>query len=297
MSRRRSSASPDQMDLFVALAVDVPLRDQRDTMERPFFSLSKTPRTKPIIYAVGDAEVTVRAPEDVGIATIWDADILIWAASQITEGLNRGMPVSPVLQAPAYQILRAIRRPTGGEDYGRLRDGLRRLNATYVETTIRSKGKPTGFTWLSRWTEDPQPDGRSLFTIELPGWFFEGVVKEGGVLRIDERYFDLTGGIERWMYRVARKHAGNQSAGWSLTMKALYQKSGSTQRSSDFARQVRAVVAANELPQYWFTLSKEGGEETVHMVRRSYLAPDHPGYERGGDSADHPQALSTGVSG
>lgn len=297
MARRSSVSAPEQMELFVALAVDVPLRDQRDTMERPFFSLSKTPRSKPIEYEVGDAQVTVRAPEDVGIATIWDADILIWAASQITEALNRGLTVSPVLQAPAYQILRAIRRPTGGEDYGRLRDALRRLNATYVETTVRSKGKPTGFTWLSRWTEDPQPDGRSLFTIELPGWFFDGVVKEGGVLRIDDRYFDLTGGIERWLYRVARKHAGNQSAGWPLTMKALYQKSGSTQRASDFARQVRAVVEANQLPQYWLTLNKEGKEETVHMVRRSFLSLDHPGYERGVDSADHPQTVSTGLLG
>lgn len=297
MARRSTRSAPDQMDLFVALAVDVPLRDVRDTMERPFFSLSKSPRGKPIEYEVGDAKVIVRAPEDVGIATIWDADILIWAASQITEAINRGLAVSPVLRAPAYQILRAIHRPTGGEDYGRLRDALRRLNATYVETTIRSKGKPTGFTWLSRWTEDPQPDGRSFFTVELPGWFFDGVVAQGGVLRIDPRYFDLTGGIERWMYRVARKHAGNQSAGWPLSMKALYQKSGSTQRPSDFARQVRAVVEANQLPEYWLTLDKQGGEETVHMVRRSFLALDHPGFERGGDSADHPQALSTGVSG
>jgi len=34
-------ATTDQMDLFVTYLVDLPLRDQRDTMERPFFSLSK----------------------------------------------------------------------------------------------------------------------------------------------------------------------------------------------------------------------------------------------------------------
>lgn len=287
----KRGAATDQMELFVALAVDAPLRDQRDTMERPFFSLAKSPRYTPISYEVGDAKVLVRAPDDIGIATIWDADILIWAASQITEALNRGLSVSPVLRAPAYQILRAIRRPTGGEDYSRLRDALRRLNATYVETTVRSKGKPTGFTWLSRWTEDPQPDGRSIFTIELPGWFFDGVVKEGGVLQIDQRYFDLKGGIERWLYRVARKHAGNQSGGWALSMTVLHEKSGSTQRHSDFARQVRAVVESNSLPEYWLTAEKVDGEMAVHMVRRSYLAPDHPGYEKGGDSADHPHGL------
>lgn len=296
MPRQKAPRGEAQYELFVALAVDVPLRDQRDTMERPFFSLAKTPRSKPIVYDSGDVTVTVRAPEDVGIATIFDADILIWAASQITEALNRGLTPSPVLAVPAYQLLQAIRRPTGGEDYARLRDALRRLNATYVETTIRSKGKPTGFTWLSRWTEDPQPDGRNMFTIELPKWFYDGVVEQGGVLKIDPRYFDLTGGIERWLYRVARKHAGHQLEGWRLSMTVLHAKSGSSQRRSDFARQVRAVVGANALPEYWLTL-EAGSEERVHMVRRAFLAPEHPGHEGCPESADHPHPLSTGRAG
>lgn len=42
-----------QLDLFVAYLTDLPLRDQRDTMERPFFSLSKTKRTVPIEYQAG----------------------------------------------------------------------------------------------------------------------------------------------------------------------------------------------------------------------------------------------------
>ena len=53
-------------------------------MERPFFSLAKTPRLKPIEYAVADVSVRV-TPGGTGLATIWDADILIWAATQITE--------------------------------------------------------------------------------------------------------------------------------------------------------------------------------------------------------------------
>jgi plasmid replication initiation protein len=41
-----------QLDLFTALPESFGPQDQRDLMERPFFSLAKTPRLKPIEYAV-----------------------------------------------------------------------------------------------------------------------------------------------------------------------------------------------------------------------------------------------------
>ena len=48
-------------------------------MACPFFSLAKRPRTDAIIYDIGDVYVRVDPNRDVAIATIWDADILIWA--------------------------------------------------------------------------------------------------------------------------------------------------------------------------------------------------------------------------
>jgi len=39
-----------QFDLFLPTIVDLKFRDQKDTMERPFFSLSKSKRMKPIEY-------------------------------------------------------------------------------------------------------------------------------------------------------------------------------------------------------------------------------------------------------
>ena len=39
-----------QFDLFLPTIVDLRFRDQKDTMERPFFSLSKSKRMKPIEY-------------------------------------------------------------------------------------------------------------------------------------------------------------------------------------------------------------------------------------------------------
>jgi hypothetical protein len=48
-----------QFDLFVPFIADLPLRDQRETMERPFFSLAKRKRLKPIEYVSPNAELFV----------------------------------------------------------------------------------------------------------------------------------------------------------------------------------------------------------------------------------------------
>jgi hypothetical protein len=53
--RTRRSLDP-QFDLFVPYIADLPLRDQRETMERPFFSLGKRKRLKPIEYVSPNGE-------------------------------------------------------------------------------------------------------------------------------------------------------------------------------------------------------------------------------------------------
>ena len=98
MTRRIPPKGDEQLDLFVAVFADIPIRDQRDMMERPFFSLAKNPRSKPIEYKVGETWVEVSGNPQFGMATIWDADILIWAATQLTEARDRRAETSPNLR-------------------------------------------------------------------------------------------------------------------------------------------------------------------------------------------------------
>jgi hypothetical protein len=51
MTKRRDP-SPE-FDFFIPLMGDLSLKDQRETMERPFFSLQKRKRVKPIEYTRG----------------------------------------------------------------------------------------------------------------------------------------------------------------------------------------------------------------------------------------------------
>jgi plasmid replication initiation protein len=131
-----------QLDFFIPFIAELPLRDQRETMERPFFSIAKRKRLQPIDYKSPDGSVWVKVQphQDYGMATIWDADILIWAASILTEMKKRAMNDIPrTVQFHPYDLLKAINRPIGGEHYERLRATLDRLQSTVVRTNIRAR--------------------------------------------------------------------------------------------------------------------------------------------------------------
>ena len=55
--RPLSLSERSRLDPFVVATGDASPRDQRDLMERPFFSLAKTKRTSPIHYESGDVRV------------------------------------------------------------------------------------------------------------------------------------------------------------------------------------------------------------------------------------------------
>jgi plasmid replication initiation protein len=282
ISRRRTKIWDDsQPDLFIALPSDIPARDQQDLMERPFFSLSKNKRTTPIEYEVGGNYICVTANEKYGIATIWDADILIWAASQITEALSKGLKTSRFFRLSAYDLLTFIRRGTSGRDYQELKAALDRLKSTSVVTNIRQgkRKERHHFSWLNEWKEITNDQGRSLgLEFILPDWLYDGIINQQLVLSIDPTYFDLSSGIERWLYRVVRKHGGRQKAGWSFTFRQLYEKSGSTDRFANFALHIRRIVERQSLPEYWLSIHhNDYDEEILHFIRRSCLPPGHEG--------------------
>lgn len=109
-----------EFDLFLPIMGDLPLKDQRETMERPFFSLQKRKRVKPIEYTSPDGAtwVKIEAIPAYGMATIWDADIIIWATSTLNRMREQGINDLPrTLKTTSYDLLRAIKRDTSGRAY------------------------------------------------------------------------------------------------------------------------------------------------------------------------------------
>ncbi len=257
------------MTEFRALPGDMAVRDAQDLMAYPFFSLAKTKRVAPIHFRTGDLAVQVEATTQFGMATIWDADVLIWAASQLVEARDRGLPTSPLLSFTPYEVLNFSRRGTSARSYQRLRAALDRLQSTTVATSIR---QPSGrrlhrFSWINEWTERFDTDGRPLgMELVLPDWFYGALLQDGLILTIDAAYFDLTGGIERWLYRLVRKHAGRQARGWRFDFRHLHAKSGSNAAFRNFACDLRAIADRQALPGYHLVVTRRG--YTEHLVFR-----------------------------
>jgi len=97
----------------------------------------------------------------------------------------------------------------------------------------------------------------------LPDWFYAGVLDRGLILTIDRAYFALTGGVERWLYRIVRKHGGHQRGGWSFDVPHLHLKSGALSPLKQFAFELRTIVRRQSLPGYHLSLEHSFGRERL----------------------------------
>ncbi|ATI80582.1 replication initiator protein A [Sphingobium yanoikuyae] len=283
MPAKKDRSEENQVDLFLPQLTTLPLRDQRETMERPFFSLSKRKRLKPIDYVSPDRKVTVHvsANSEYGLATIYDLDILIYCASVLIEHKRRGANDIPqTLHIVPYDMLTTLKRDVGGRAYELLGNALDRLQSTTVKTNIRSgDAVETTFSWLDSYSQLKDRNGQVRgMRITLAKWFYDGVLMEGGVLAIDPTYFSLTGGRERWLYRVARKHAGGAGAeGFAISMPTLFEKSGAEGDYRRFKFEMTKIARENGLPGYLLELvQREGAEPMLRMVRREAEASAPP---------------------
>ena len=281
-----------QFDLFVPFVADLPLRDQRETMERPFFSLAKRKRLQPIRYVSpnGGVYVDVFPNPDSGwrlsgtrISSFGPASTL----NALKKGGKNDLPRT--LNFQAYDVLKTIGRDTGGREYRLLRDGLGRLQSTTIKTNIRPQGrkKERQFSWIESWTDlvdekTGQSQGMSLTVSE---WFYEGILMDGGLLAIDPAYFTITGGRERWLYRVARKHAGGSGPeGFAISLPTLFEKSGAEGTYRRFKFEILSMVRSNELPG--FDLMLEVGKSEPNV--------EHEAACGGGQGAQHATCKADG---
>lgn len=274
MSKR--AARDHEFDLFIPRMNSLPLKDQREMMERPFFSLQKRKRLKPIEYQSPDGEVWIHVSANplFGIATIWDADILIWATSRLNQLRDKGAnDLSPTLHTTAHELLKAIRRDTGGKSYKELEAALQRLQATAIQTSIRAskRDKRAQFGWLDEWSMDVDPETGVVrgLTITLSKWVYDGLMGDKTLLTLHPDYFSLQGGLERALYRIARKHAGDQPKGWTCRVSVLHEKSGSDSPLKQFNYLMKKLVEANGLPEYDLSfVTTQDNASAVHFVRR-----------------------------
>jgi plasmid replication initiation protein len=274
-----------QLDLFRVVAADPPWRDNRDAMEFPFLSLQKK-RTRPIEYRRNGIAIEVNGPQNYGIATIWDWDLIIFAASHLSDAIEAGLRPSPRIVFVPHDLLRQIGRGTSGRHYRELAQAVRRLRMTTVITNIRTDddaGEERPFSWLTdyripkRYTRlhltPAAPDGEAdplrPWEIELPAWLYNAILRRRDILAVHPDYFSLTGGLERWLYRLARKAVPEKAAPPAITfrMKTLHQQSGTTRAEKLFAYDIRKIAETQPLPEYGLRIDRDGKHELVSLFR------------------------------
>ena len=266
---------------------DVIVRDIWILMDIAPVRLSKsTPRVnKSIRYAVKDGHVEVRSGS-FGMATIWDYDIVIMAVSHLTHRMNlfnSGKAAFPnrIFRPSVAQINKFCGRSKGGAQTNRLEEALDRLHTTTIKV-VRNRMDQPGIpirqaqheSLISSYRTTSHPGSGKLIAaeIEIPHWLYEQVTGQdnAGVLKIHQHYFKIKSGIGRFLYRLARRAAGNDYAYWSF--KLLHERSGSTSSLNKFSQSLRNAIRANNLPEYDLQIINGKDGEILAMQHRRWRA-------------------------
>lgn len=288
---------------FVPIASVARPRDQQDLMSFPCFSLAKGKRTDILEYKDSKGNFLVVSPNPLyGMATVWDFDIILYFVALIRHMVEKEKQIPTVFDVAAYDILKFCGRSTGKTQYKQLSGAMDRLSSTYIKTNIREevvadqeierREKYLRFTWLANVTEETttrldkktgrQKEVLQKYKVQLPQWLVDGVVNSKLVLGINPSYFQLTSGIERFLYRTARKFSGINENGVRYTLQHIYERSGSTSSYRQFKAQIKKAILKNNIPDYHFGLYKQGGKEWLFFQKKEtpddYKDP-HPSFE------------------
>ena len=246
-------------DYFQCDILDAAPKDDMSSMEHPIFSLSTKPDTNIRTYEHNGNTIEV-IPSMLGLATIWDKDILIYCISQIVEGLNRDRnDISRTIRVTAYDLLVSTNRSTGGTDYKRFQASLKRLAGTMLVTNIETNGIriKESFGLIDKWKIiEKTADNKQMVAVEitLSEWLYNSTLGTE-VLTINRDYFRLRKGLERRLYELARKHCGKQSK-WKISLRLLMKKTGSKTQLKIFRCKLKTIVSDNHLPDYKLTYNK-----------------------------------------
>jgi len=273
-----------QGELFLCDINQAMLKDDLATMENPFFSLSKKPDTKTRKYEHNGNFLEV-IPSSMGMATIYDKDILIYAISKIVAAKNEGRPISKKVVINGKDLLIFINRTTGGKDYAALKSALQRLAGTTITTNIKTGGEEETeiFSLIESATvRRKSNNGRVVeWGVTLSDWLMNAI-NANEVLTLHRDYFRLRKPIERRVYELARKHCGRNES-WKISLALLKKKSGAANTLRYFRMLIRDLEKNDHLPDYAVNLEENDmvvftNRDWIEAVQKStgkiQLSPD-----------------------
>ena len=129
-----------------------------------------------------------------------------------------------------------------------------------------------------KFLKNEKPDPTRPWMIELSPWLYNSIVRQKEILAMHPDYFQLTGGLERWLYRLSRKAVPDNAnfPGINFRMEPLHKRSGSTRPLFKFAHDIRKIEARQSLPEYSIHIHKDGKHQLVTLMRDRTKPPRVP---------------------
>lgn len=252
MSKKKLMAKRHtKTDLFICEMSDAVLKDDMASMEHPIFALSTKPDNNIRRYDHNNKSLEIW-PSAIGIATIFDKDILIYAISKLMEAKKNGHPYSRKVHFAAHDFLIFSNRMVNGNAYEGLKSALARLDGTRLRTNVK-----TGDT--QQWEAFGLIDGAMIkksdqtgrvteWGITISEWLFNAIEADE-VLTLHSDYFRLRKPLERRVYELGRKHCG-MKAEWKVNLELLKKKSGSLSPLKHFKYLIKDIIKNDHLPDY-----------------------------------------------
>jgi plasmid replication initiation protein len=276
---------PNQ-DFFIADIFDaLPVKNDRHTMEHPFFTLSTKPDIRVVEYSRDGVNIRLVPHHELGLPTMMDKDILLYVGSLLMGEINQGRIPPKTVRFSAHDLMVTTNRLTDGRSYKRLKDSFERTKGCNITTDIATDGikESHGFSIIDSWRIiENSHDKKRMVRLEVTvsDWFYNALIGKE-VLTVNRAYFRLRKPLERRLYELVRKHCGRQPK-WEIGLENLRDKCGALSNLDKFRFQIREIIKTDQkehhFPDYGIALDAKD-KVTFSNRLRSPKEPLLPGLE------------------
>ena len=192
--------------------------------------------------------------------------------------MNKGILGSEnqYVKIDTWNYFAATYRGDGASQYKSVVATLDRLKGCTIKTTIATNDTifTEAFSLLDGYKILTRTKTGKIASVQIKicDWLFGAIWNaEDEMLAVNRDYFKLTGGIERRLYEIARKHCGTQPY-WKVGINILWKKSGSAGELKEFRRKIlKGQVDLGSLPDYRVVLHQKADQ--VVFYSKNYRKP------------------------
>lgn len=260
-------------------------RDIGFFMDVALFALSPRSKQTEITIQAKNKRITINGGKE-GIANINDYDLISFIYANFTKQLNEWEkdPKNSQLKPKKhytielYKFFKFANKQPNGDNYRRMRTSLQRLIKTTIfveklsENATEKHYAGQKFSWISKFdfVENKLSQKETTLRIQITDELYNLMLAKGtkSMLGLPKSYYQLKSTLEKFIFRLSRKMAGNGNA--KISIKELYMRSGSEREYRKFKADIKGLVKRNPLPDYRLDIYQNtAGDEILAISRHN----------------------------